>query len=178
MILKPMQRVLVVGTSGSGKTTFAQRLAEKMDADHIELDSLHWLPGWQERPHEQFAELLQERLQGERWVVDGNYTRTRQLILSCATHLVWLNYPFVFVFWRVLVRTFSRAYTQEPLFSGNKELWRQSFFSRDSILLWVITSHNRRKRTYRQIFTEKAFQNLEYVEFTNHKQAERFIQSL
>jgi len=173
-----MRRVSVVGTSGSGKTTYASKLAGKLDADHIELDSLHWLPGWQERPKDEFVSILSERLQGERWVVDGNYSRTRDMILSRATHLVWLNYPFWLVFWRVFLRTVNRAYTQEELFSGNTESWRLSFFSRDSILIWVITSHRRRKRVYRQIFTERAYPNLEYIEFHHPHQAENFLRSL
>ena len=41
-----MKRISVVGSSGSGKTTVARRIAEALDAPHVELDELHWGPDW------------------------------------------------------------------------------------------------------------------------------------
>ena len=87
-----------------------------------------------------------EAAAAERWVMDGNYSAVRDLVWGRATAVVWLNYPFRVVLWRCLSRTIRRAITREELFSGNRESFRMSFLSRDSIILWAITSHRRVRR--------------------------------
>jgi adenylate kinase family enzyme len=69
-----LSRVVVIGTSSSGKTTFARDLASLLGVDHTDLDSLFWLPGWQERELDDFRARVAAWADGEHWVVDGNYT--------------------------------------------------------------------------------------------------------
>ena len=96
-----LQRVVVVGTSCSVKTTLANSLSEKLSSPHIELDAIHWLPDWVPRPSEEFRKLTNVAIAKESWVVDGNYSNSvRDLVWPRATALVWLNYPFRVVFWR------------------------------------------------------------------------------
>ena len=135
---EPMKRVVVIGSSCSGKTTLARRLAEALDCEHIELDALYWGPSWSEAPREAFRAAVEERLAGDRWVVDGNYSVVRDIVWSRATDAVWLNYPFPIVLGRALVRTLRRIVLREELFGGNRELFRKTFLSRESILWWVI----------------------------------------
>jgi adenylate kinase family enzyme len=49
-----MARTVVIGTSCSGKTTFARDLARTLGLPHIELDALHWQPNWVSRSAEEF----------------------------------------------------------------------------------------------------------------------------
>ncbi len=93
-LFQPMKRVVVIGTSCSGKTTFASQLADELAIAHTELDVLHWLPDWQMRPIEEFRLLVAEVAAQDLWVIDGNYSKVRDIIWPRATHLVWLNYPF------------------------------------------------------------------------------------
>ena len=76
------QRILVLGTTGSGKTTLARKLAEKLDQPHIELDALYWNPGWKVKPLENFRKEVAEAVSGDAWVIDGNYT-------SKVVDLIW-----------------------------------------------------------------------------------------
>ena len=69
-----VDRVVVIGTSCSGKTTFARRLAEIIDCPWTELDRLHWLPDWEPRPLDDFRRLVAEKVSQDRWVIDGNYS--------------------------------------------------------------------------------------------------------
>ena len=76
-----MERVVIIGSSCSGKTTMARRLADILQTPHIEQDAIHWLPDWQEREDDEFRELVGTAVAADRWVVDGNYNMVRDLSL-------------------------------------------------------------------------------------------------
>ena len=125
-------RIVVVGTSCSGKTTLARALASRLDAPHVELDALYWLPGWRNRSDDEFRDLVAAQTAGTRWVVDGNYRRVaRALLWPRASVIVWINYPLALVLWRGLRRTFRRAITAEELFGGNRESLQRALLSRE-----------------------------------------------
>jgi adenylate kinase family enzyme len=149
-----LQRTAVIGTSCSGKTTFARSLAQVLQVPHIELDTLHWLPGWNPRPRDEFRQVVADAVAADSWILDGNYSKSRDVVWLRATCLIWLNYPFHVVLGRALSRTVRRVFDGQELFAGNRETFRQAFMSRDSILLWVLQTYHRRKREYPQLFRE------------------------
>lgn len=173
-----LSRVVVVGTSCSGKTTFARDLAAKLGVDHIELDSLSWLPNWVERDRDAFTSLVDEQSSGSTWVIDGNYSRVRDLLWSRATAIIWLNYSFPLTFWRSIKRTLLRSATGQKICNGNRETFRKAFLSSDSILLWVITSYRRRKRDYRTLFDSHAYNKKVKIELTRPADATAFLQRI
>lgn len=134
-------RIAVYGPTGSGKTTVSRRLGDLLDLPVIELDALFHRPNWEPTPEDEFrakvSELLRRHPDG--WVCDGNYHALRDIVLPKAETVVWLRLPFPLVFWRLLRRTVTRAWTREPLWGTNYESWRMSFLSRESILLWCGT---------------------------------------
>jgi adenylate kinase family enzyme len=146
-----MARVAVVGTSCSGKTTLAHRIATAKGIPHIELDAIHWLPHWTPLPIAEFRTAVEAIAANEEWVIDGNYGKVRDIVWPRATDVVWLNLPFIRVVWRAFLRTSRRVITQEELFAGNRETLRLVLLDRDSILWWVIRTHHRRRRTYQQL---------------------------
>jgi len=154
-----LSRVVVIGTSSSGKTTFARELARRLAADHTDLDSLCWLPNWQLRTDEDFRARATAWATREQWVIDGNYTRVRDILWTRATAVIWLDYPFLLVLWRSLKRTIKRSVTGEEICNGNRESWAKSFFSRDSILLWVIQTHGKNRKRYAATFADWAYPN-------------------
>ena len=173
-----MERVVIIGSSCSGKTTMAKQVAASLQIPHIELDALHWLPDWQERPDSEFRELVSSAVAEERWVVDGNYNMVRDIVWQRATTLVWLNYSFPVVFWRAVSRTVIRSIGRRTLFSGNKESIRQAFFSKDSMILWVLKTFHNRRRATRAILDADEFPVLNRVELRNQGDANRFLDSL
>src|SRR5262245_40756111 len=131
-------RIVIVGTSGSGKTTLARRVAERLDIPHVELDALRHGPNWAPAPWDVFRARFEAATSGPAWVVDGNYSAIRDAVWSKANTLVWLQYPFHIVFWRLWWRTIRRGISRQELWNGNRESLSTAFFSRDSILLWAI----------------------------------------
>ena len=135
------RRISVYGPSGSGKSTLARQIGAALALPVVELDALFHQPGWVPTPEDEFrakvANVLDQHASG--WVCDGNYHMVRDLVLARAEAVVWLKLPFRVVYPRLVWRTVSRAWKKEELWNTNRESWRLSFTSRESILLWGIT---------------------------------------
>eukprot|EP00658_Telonema_sp_P-2_P021802 TRINITY_DN18690_c0_g1_i3.p1 TRINITY_DN18690_c0_g1~~TRINITY_DN18690_c0_g1_i3.p1 ORF type:complete len:285 (+),score=42.96 TRINITY_DN18690_c0_g1_i3:186-1040(+) len=141
--VRDLSRVWVVGHSGAGKSTTAERLSRQLGAVWIDLDELWWLPEWQHVTNAQLVERLEQALAGhDRWVVSGNYvTRVATVLGPQATAVLWLRPPFGVLFAQLLWRTFvTRWLWGARCCNGNREsLWR-TLFSTDSILYWAWTA--------------------------------------
>ena len=172
------KRVAIVGTSCSGKTTFAKELARKLNKKHVELDAINWLPGWTPRPDADFKELVEKAISEDEWIIDGNYSRVRDLVWERATTLIWLNYSFPIVMYRALSRTLKRAVNRQVLYSGNRESLRMAFLTKDSILLWVLKTYHRRRREYTRMLLTDPRSTLNVVVLGSAGEAKRFLSQL
>lgn len=173
--IENLRRVIVIGTSGSGKTTFARRLSVLLGAKHVEIDALNWLENWRERDFAEFSSLVERATAADEWILDGNYSRVREMTWRRATALVWLNYSFPLNFYRALSRTLRRVISREVLYSNNRESFRQSFLSRDSIVLWMLKTHRRRRRQYAELLRSEEWRDKEIFVFTRPREAEDFL---
>ena len=113
----------------------------------------------------------------DRWVVDGNYAMVRDIVWPRATTVVWLNYSFPVVLWRAFRRTLIRSVGRQTIFSENKETIRRSFFSRESILLWVFMTYRLRRNQFRAIFDDRDYLEVEFIELRNQRDADQFLTS-
>lgn len=136
------QRVLVAGTSGSGKSTLAQRIAGVLDLPYSELDALQHGPGWTALPS--FADDVARLAAGDAWVTEWQYARVRELLLSRADCLVWLDLPRWTVMAQVIGRTVRRRLRRQRLWQGNVEPpLRTLLTDRDHIVRWAWRTHPR-----------------------------------
>ncbi|MDT5272214.1 MAG: hypothetical protein QOH49_4400 [Acidobacteriota bacterium] len=99
-----MKRVLVIGSGGAGKSTFARQLGERLRLPVIHLDKFYWHAGWVETPKEEWRLKVEEMCAGESWVMDGNYSGTLDVRLAACDSVVFLDLPRVVCAWRVLKR--------------------------------------------------------------------------
>ena len=176
----------MVGTSGSGKTALAQRLAEQLAYPYVELDALHWKPDWKSAPDDEFrprvtqldsvyhqadwTPLAEEEFRrrvglaadGSCWVIDGSYSKVRDIVWRRADTMVWLDYALPLILWRLTRRTFGRMLTRQKLWAGNREDLR-IFLSRDSILLWALQTYRSLRRTYSAVSDDPAWTHLTVV---------------
>ncbi len=149
-LLRRSRRINVVGTSGSGKSTFSHELAALLELPHHEMDEHYWLPGWQGRSDEDFHSRIAAVTAGEAWVLDGNYTRTIPVKWARVECVVWLDYSLPVTFFRGVRRAVFRAVSRKELWPGteNRESFRQTFLSRKSILLWTLQTHGPNREKY------------------------------
>ena len=170
-----MRRVAVVGTSGSGKTTFGQALAVCLGFPLIQLDALNWGPNWTPADVETFRDRVRAATAADAWVCDGNYSAVRPIVLDRADTVVWLDLPLRTCVWRVIRRTARRSRTREDLWgSGNRESWRKQI-GRESLVWWVLTTHGRRRRDYEARFALPSMAHLDVRRFRSSAAAEAWL---
>lgn len=172
------RRIAVIGTTGSGKTTLARQLAERLGYPHVELDALHWEPNWTEAPLDLFRARTAHALAGDTWVVDGNYSKVRDIVWSRADTVVWLDYSLPVIMWRLVQRTFRRIFTREELWSGNREHLHSQFFSRDSLFLWALGTYRRRKREYPVLFQQPEYAHLRVVPLRSPRETNAWLENI
>jgi adenylate kinase family enzyme len=144
------QRILIVGPSGSGKTTLARQLGQALSIPAIDIDELNWLPGWQQRPREELRESMATIVTQPAWVISGNYERTQDLSWPRTQLVIWLDFELSLVFVRVLKRCIIRALFKEACCNGNQESLYMTFFSKESLLLWLLQTHTKIRLRYQK----------------------------
>jgi adenylate kinase family enzyme len=173
----PYKRIVVVGTTSSGKSTLAKRLAEKIGGDFIELDALYWEPNWVGAELKVFRERVETATSSQVWLVAGNYRGVRDLIWSNAQAVIWLDYSLPILFWRLLKRTVKRWITQEELWNGNRETfwWHFKIWSEESLFHWLFKTYWRRKREYPILLAQPEYSHLKIYHFTKPSETEEWL---
>ena len=166
-----MQRIVVVGPTGSGKTTMARELGRRLGLPHTELDALHWDANWTEAPNEVFRQRIARSIAGDRWILDGNYSSARDLVWPRAEMVVWLDYSLLLVLWRLSRRTFGRLARRETLWNENRESWRTHFLTRDSLFLWLMQSYKPVRRRFLGLMARPEYAHLQFVRLRSPRAA-------
>jgi adenylate kinase family enzyme len=174
----PLQRIAIVGTTGSGKTTLAETLAQRLAVPHIELDSLYWEADWQPAPLDVFRTRLAPKAAAPAWVIDGNYRQVRDLVWVRATDLVWLDYPLPLIFWRLTVRTISDVRTRKLLWNKNRQSFTNLFLGRESLFLWAIQRQSLHRREYPQLLAEPEYNHLHAVRLRSPKNTQNWLETV
>ncbi len=104
-----MQKVLVIGSGGSGKSMFCRKLGERPGLPVIHLDQLFWHPGWVKTPDEEWDRLIAELCARDAWIMDGNYGRTLAPRIEAADTIIFLDLPRLVCTWRILKRQIRYA---------------------------------------------------------------------
>ncbi|MDP9469963.1 MAG: adenylate kinase [Chloroflexota bacterium] len=151
------RKIVVKGTSGAGKSTFAAEVARRLSLPHVELDALHHGPNWREPTAEAFRARVRDLMATapDGWVIDGNYdSKLGDTVVGGAEAIIWLDLPFWVKLRRLWRRTVHRIRAGVELWNGNRETWREAVFGRDSLFLWLIRTHVRHRREWPARFKE------------------------
>jgi adenylate kinase family enzyme len=176
---QPGKRIVVFGTSGSGKTYIAQRLADRLGIRYICNDEIIHGPNWTTPPAEQQLARFDEATAGDAWTLDGNFLSLKdpqdRLVLRRADTVVWLDLPRRTVYRQVVWRTFLRSLLRTELWHGNRENWRMSFASRDSIILWAIRTYRRRQQQGERFFADPQWEHLRLIRLRSRREVNRWL---
>jgi adenylate kinase family enzyme len=142
------RRILLHGCTGSGKSTAAARIAERLGLPLILADDIGWLPGWVSRSEDEQRAMVAAATAGEAWVLDSTYSRWRDAVTGNPDVILGLDYPRWLSLQRLLRRTARRVVTREAVCNGNVETLRTAL-GRDSIIRWHFRSWKRKRVTMR-----------------------------
>lgn len=174
-----MDRISVVGSSGSGKSTVSRRLGSALNLPCLELDSIMHQPGWTPVDNDTFRARVDEFTRQPRWVVDGNYTShgVADIVWPRADTVVWLDLPRRVVMRQVVVRTLTRVVTGEELWNGNREDWRNLFRPRpeENIILWAWTRHGPTRQKYERHMAAGTWSGSTLIRLRSRRQVDEFL---
>lgn len=172
-------RVNIIGTSGSGKTTFGRQLSEILNTPFIEMDAIFWGPNWRPLEDEVLFSRLAESLGGENWVLDGNYSRTMPVKWERVEVVIWLDFNFSRTLFQAVCRAAQRLISKEEIWpgSGNRETLRK-LFSKESIVLWTITSYGRKRKHIIRMMEAPEFQHILFYQLRSPAEAAGFLNAV
>jgi len=174
--------VSVVGAAGSGKSTFARRLAGEIGVPHVELDSRFWGPQWTPRPRDLFEAEIRHAVDGDAWVVDGNYSALQPEVWARADAVVWLDLPAPLVMTQVYRRTLQRAADRSELWpgTGNRQRWRDALapWSKDSIVRWSWEQLRSYPERYGTAMADPAHAHLDFHRLRSRREVDAFLAGL
>jgi adenylate kinase family enzyme len=98
------KRIAIIGSGGSGKSTFARHLGTELGIPVFHLDKLFWRPGWVEMSQPDWRAAQEKLVKGDSWIIDGNHEPTLDVRLSRADTIVMLDYGRIRCLWRVVRR--------------------------------------------------------------------------
>jgi adenylate kinase family enzyme len=172
-----MKKVILIGPSGVGKSTLAADLAEKLSVEHIELDAIYHQENWQPIDKDEFRRIVNEKTKADGWVFCGNYFSTLGIeFWQKADAVIWLDYSFPLVLNRLVKRTFNRVITRQELWNGNKESLVNGFFTKDSVIYFMMSTWNKQKRRYGPIFDNpQGLDGVEMIRLRSPKETKLFL---
>jgi energy-coupling factor transporter ATP-binding protein EcfA2 len=175
------ERILVLGRTGSGKTTLARQVASALEVPHIELDALYFGPGFSRAELPVLRERTCERIAVDRWVTDGNKSAVRDLVWPRADTVVWLDYPLTVSLWRLAKRAAWRTSDlrkqAETGGAGGNSLSRQVFAAAAGVLR-ALRSHRGQRRRYPRMFALPQHQHLAVVRLRTPRATRAWITSV
>jgi len=173
-----MQRISVVGNSGSGKTTVAQAIAAELSLPYLELDAVFHQPDWQPLDSEEFRRIVSEFTVADRWVVDGGYSAVSDIVWGRADTVVWLDPPRLRLMRRLVPRTLRRMATGTELWNGNRERWRYLFRREESVLLFAWANHRRLRARYELAQADPENAHLTFVRLRTPEETAALLRDL
>ena len=173
-----MKKIVIVGTSSSGKTTLAIKLSKKFKANCCDQDELFWLPGWKRRPIEEFRALVVQAVMRDSWIVSGNYSVVRDIVWEDADTIIWLDYSLFRCLYQGVKRALQNIFMKKVFCNGNRESFSQLFCSRYSIIWWITKSHFIKRRRYKKLICDSKYSHIKFLRFESPGDTKAWLESI
>lgn len=167
-----MERILIIGCGGAGKSTLARQLGEKLNLPVVHLDQIWWAPGnWQHLEREEFDGLVLAEMEKPQWILDGNFNRTLPMRLEKCDAVIYLDISRVTCLLSWVKRVITNWGKARPdMAEGCAERFDPEFVS----WIWNFNKNNR-ERYYRMLGEAE---NIETIVLKNRHMVKRFLNTL
>ncbi len=166
-----MKRILIIGCPGAGKTTLAFKLQEKLDVEIIHLDQAYWKANWTETPKEEWQKKVEQLIEKDQWIMDGNYGGTMDIRMERADTILFLDFSTLTCLYRVIKRTIQfKGQTRKDMGPDCPERFDFNFFH--YVLMFRFLS---RKSILQRL---EKFKEKEIHVFNNSKSIDNYLQEI
>lgn len=166
-----MERVLIIGSNGAGKSTFSYALADKTGLPLVHLDKLYWRGNWKVTPEKKFYQLVLREAQKPRWIIEGNNLCTLGDRLDYADTVFWFEFPPWLCLFRILKREWTYRGRVRP------DMPDQCVSKLELSFLKSAWNFNYDKHDLIKLFLE-VHASVQVIHFTSPRQAKRYLASL
>ena len=167
-----MNRILILGCCGAGKSTFARALHKKSGLEVIHLDQLYWKPNWTETEPEEWAAIIENEVKKSTWIMDGNYGGTMDIRIATADTIIYLDYSTAKCLFRVCKRIIKHhGKTRPDMTAGCPERFDLEFLH--YVAVFNIVKRKGILRRMKAVEHEK-----QCITFSNDREATQFLESL
>lgn len=175
-----MQKIIIIGPSGAGKTTLARQIAGIINVPHYELDSFYHLENWHQADAQDFRTKVFTLAAQDGWIFCGNYFSKLGIeFWRKPDMLIWCDYPLWLVLPRLVRRTLRRAIRKETLWNNNTESLLKSVFTKDSVIFWMLSTWRAHKKRHHQLFLDQSqFPGVQLIRLRHPRQANRLLETL
>lgn len=166
-----MERILIIGNAGAGKSTFARLLAEKLQLPLVHLDRLFWCGSWEHISREEFDRLLQAELEKPRWIIDGNFNRTISHRLQYCDTVFFFDLPTITCLTGTIQRVFENYGKTRQDMGGNCP----EYFDKQKWELFghVLAFNRQHRKHYYQLLSQASDKKI--VIFRSRRQANAYL---
>jgi energy-coupling factor transporter ATP-binding protein EcfA2 len=178
--LRGCRRILILGRTGSGKTTLARELAAVLAVPHVELDALYFGPEFSTVPLSVLRDRTRAAIAGDRWVTDGNKSAVRDLVWPRADTIIWLDYPLLVSLWRLGKRAVWRTsvLSAEATEKGDKSGLPKQVLSAAKGVVTALRSHRGQRGQYPRMFARQENQHLEVLRLRSPAATRRWLSGI
>jgi len=175
--LRGCHRLLILGRTGSGKTTLGRELAAAMHVPHVELDALYFGPDLSTVPLPVLRERTRAAVAGDDWVTDGNKSAVRDLVWPRGDTVVWLDYPLAVSLWRLARRALWRTSVlkEQAATGGGGRSFASQLWTAATGVLTALRSHRGQRRRYPRMLAEPANRHLAVVRLRSPRATRRWL---
>lgn len=165
-----LSRIMIFGLPGSGKSTFADLLAKKLDIPVYHLDTFFFIENWVERPYKEFMAMQQDLVAQEKWIIDGNATASLEIRFARAHLVLYFQYPWYSCLWRLFKRRFWSKRTTNDLPEKSKDIitWK--------LIKYLLTFNARVQSTVSEL--RKKYPNVRFYRISSDNEREKVMQLL
>ncbi len=106
-----MDRILIIGINGAGKSTFANELGKKLNRDVIHMDSVYYKSGWEvaHKTRDEWKQKVRDLVSQEKWIIDGHYNSTLNIRMPRADTIIFFNFNKLLCLYRICKRAMGKA---------------------------------------------------------------------
>lgn len=167
-MIENIKRISIIGGPGTGKSTLAENFGKELNLPVYHLDAINHLENWQVRDVKERDKIILEKVNEEKWVIDGTYRGTLEKRIEKSDIVIFLNYSSIAKLKGILSRYFKLKGKERPEIPGCKERMNWTFIK------FTVSWNRIKRRTVEEVLNKNKDEGKEILVFQNRKRLNKW----